>query len=153
MSRRKASPVETSDAVVRGWLYAGDDCLLWPLGKSTRYGASVVFNGVSARPHEHVCELKNGTRPFGHDAAHECGNSLCYSGRHLTWKLPVANSADMERHGTVSHGEARFNARLSAVDAKTIRASVESGRALAARYGVHTMTISDIKTGKTWRRA
>lgn len=47
----------------------------------------------------------------------------------------------------------RNNAKVTAQDAADIRAALasgETGRSVAARYGIHFATVSDIKRGKIW---
>lgn len=47
----------------------------------------------------------------------------------------------------------RNNAKITQEDATAIRAALaagESGRSIAARYGIHFATVSDIKRGKIW---
>lgn len=150
--RKKASSAEVNAEVVRGWLFQGDECLLWPLGMSSNgYGAHVTFNEVRATPHVHVCTLKRGERPPGHDAAHECGNRRCFNGNHLIWKLHVDNCADIAKHGRVSQGEARHNSVLTVEDVAMIRKSKASTTWLAKRLGVHAVTVSDVRRGKTWK--
>jgi hypothetical protein len=53
----------------------------------------------------------------------------------------------------VIRGERHANAKLSACDAKAIRAALTSGelyRCIAARYGVSQATIAHIKYGRRW---
>lgn len=132
--------------------YTGDDCLLWPFGKTNGYGA-LGANGAKAQAHRFVCELAHGKPPRdGLDCAHSCGNRACCNPRHLRWASRAENEADKKAHGTSNSGERHGLSKLTEADVRSIRSLAGSmtQRAIAARYGVGSDQISRIINGKRW---
>lgn len=91
--------------------FDGDECLLWPYARAGyKYneggGYGILGSGTNRTPlqvHRLVCEAFNGVPPTPkHQAAHNCGNSLCVNHQHLRWATPTENMADTIRHGTRS---------------------------------------------------
>lgn len=59
-----------------------------------------------------VLEAFVGPRPIGMEACHNNGVCLDDSAVNLRWDTPVANKADMKRHGTRACGETHPKAKL-----------------------------------------
>lgn len=133
--------------------YQGDECLIWPFGARGRgYGACLV-DGKQVDVHRYICEHAHGVPPTpSHDAAHNCGNPPCISGRHLRWATRTENMDDCLIHGTRPRGERHGISKLTSEQVREIRAL--SGKMLqrdiGARYGVKQITISQIITRKNW---
>lgn len=131
--------------------HAGDDCLIWPYGKTTAgYGAIMLKNRLT-HVHVHVCTVAHGPKPIGRiEAAHSCGNPSCCAPQHLRWATPRENALDKRGHGTMPRGERHHWARLSDAQAAAILASKgkESAVAVAARYGVNRSYVSSIWAGR-----
>lgn len=78
------------------------------------------------------------------------------SGTSWAHLLGVDGAPDLKALRAEAYRRRRNNARLTASDARSIRrrlAAGELGITLAAEYGVHKATISDIKCGKIWADA
>lgn len=84
--------------------FVGQDCLIWPYGRSVSgYGLAVV-DGKGRYVHRLACAHINGPPPTPkHQAAHSCGNGHlgCCNPRHLRWATTKENSKDRELHGTL----------------------------------------------------
>lgn len=163
--KRYGSPHGGSNAARQGegirWLQAAiledtDDCQIWPFkpdGRGNGYGI-FALNGVLYRAHRFVCELTNGLPPTEkHEAAHECGVSLCCNKRHISWKTHKENIADKVVHGTNLIGERHHQCKLSKAQVIEIRGlrNRVSRRAIAERFGVGRSTIDNIIDRTTWR--
>lgn len=138
------------------WLNAhinhdGDECLRWPFGKPKTYG-SIVINGKSRGAHRVMCQRAHGEEPFeSAHVAHSCANKWCVNPKHLRWATHDENMRDKVLHGSTNPGEANYKAILSNDDVLRIIASDESNVALGKRLGVAPTTVSNIRTGKSWR--
>lgn len=147
----------------------------WPWTKGRRRGGygQIYVNGKAVSANRFSYELHYGLIPNGMIVLHKCDNPPCCNPAHLQLGTYAENSADMvakdrqakgERHGSrtcpgavkkaIPRGERHSNAKLTATSAKEITAVYKAGgitmRALAERYGVHLVTISDVVNGKTW---
>lgn len=137
--------------------YEGEECLLWPYGKTTRGYAQMWVDSHSrlALVSRLVCEEENGPPPSGdHDAAHSCGNGHlgCVTKRHLSWKTKIGNAADMIVHGTHLRGERQNGAKLTEDDVRAIRSlqGVILQKEIASQFGVSKQRISAILARKDW---
>lgn len=151
-----------------GWLRARvqidpqTDCWVWTGVVNHRgYGRyhyttdEGVLNGSA---HRLALELFLG-RPLlaGMNACHRCDNPSCCNGEHLFEGTTADNLNDCRAKGRDRHrsGERHGMARLRQADVDAIRVELATGRrlrAIAAQFGVSQTTISNIKTGKAWKR-
>ena len=72
---------------------------------------------------------------------------------HLLGKAGAPTLADLK---AAARRERRNGAKITAEDARAIKARLaagETGVSIAARYGIHKATVSDIKCGKIWADA
>ncbi|GGD64478.1 endodeoxyribonuclease [Erythrobacter arachoides] len=73
----------------------------------------------------------------------------------LAWGTHTDNRLDAIRNGCKIHvlekGEKHKDAKLTEADVLAIRASAESGLALARKYGVSDKAISKIRRRETWK--
>ncbi len=126
-------------------------CLLW-LGAQTAKGYGVVrIAGQSYYVHRLAYEKANGAIPAGAMVCHKCDTRLCCEPTHLFAGSAADNSADAVRKGRMHPGEKNYNAKLTDDSVRAIRASSESNKALAARYGVNQSEVSRVRSGKAWR--
>lgn len=128
-----------------------DDCWEWT-GAGDRYG-SIKDRCRSRGAHRVSFEIHFGKVPTGMHVCHRCDNKKCVNPRHLFAGTHQANMNDKVAKGRQHHpaGEQHPLSRLTWDDVRAIRASTETGVALAARYGVSRPTISNIRNGTTWR--
>lgn len=130
-----------------------DQCVMWPFSQTEGYG-HFGFKSTTYRVHRIICFAANGRPPSeAHEAAHDCGTSLCCNPKHLVWKTHQENISDKERHGTLPLGEKHHQAKLSGpqvAEIRSLRGKV-SRRELAVRYGVGRSTIDNVIDQTTWR--
>lgn len=135
--------------------YEGDDCLIWPFGRTGNGYGTMHVDGKTVLVHRRVCEDENGAPPTpDHEAAHSCGKGKhgCVTKGHLSWKTHADNQSDKIHHGTHSRGERSNFSRLTEVQAREVLAlkGKEKQNSIAKRYGVSPQAISDIHRRKKW---
>lgn len=121
------------------WLWWGDTSGKEPYGQ---YG--------DKKAHRLSWELHRGSIPDKMDVCHHCDTPLCVNPDHLFVGTRQDNMQDCAKKGRNSHGETRYNARLTADDVVAIRASVEPHHVIAPKFGVDYRTISQIRKRQTW---
>lgn len=104
----------------------------------------------------HTLVLKTfiGYKPEGKQCRHLDGNKHNNKIINLRWGTNSENQLDRATHGTTNRGEQSYNAKLTNVEIHYIRYLIVSGitqSQIAKQFHVNPHTISDIKTGKTWR--
>ena len=124
------------------------DCLVW---QGTRFGNGYGRTGDGRGAHRVAYELTAGPIPAGMVVMHTCDNKPCVRPEHLRLGTPADNMADMARKGRSLSGERSPHAKLTAADAREIRASSETRAELARRYHVAESLIWAIVTGRAWR--
>lgn len=143
------SPV--TDWLVAHVTYRGDECLIWPHGRSRGYGV-LKYEGKTQKAHRVMCRLAHGEPPTpDHEAAHSCGrgDDACIHPDHLSWKTRAENQADRRLHGTTTTSGKRR--RLNGKQVEAIRADTTSTNAdLAKKHGVTRSAIRKIKLGELW---
>jgi hypothetical protein len=136
-----------------------ETCILWPFSTMGAGYASVkdMASGRVMGGHRLACFIKHGPPPEKKlHAAHECGVSGCINPNHISWKTAKDNAKDKKIHGTNNDGERHGLSVLTNEQAAEIRQELaQSSRgaqaALARRYGVSVMTISNLARGKSYR--
>ena len=78
---------------------------------------------------------------------HRCDTPACVNPAHLFLGTHQDNMQDMTQKGRHPRG----NAKLSPADVDAIRASTDSHRALARRFGVNEATVRFVRKGATHR--
>lgn len=104
--------------------------------------------------HAIVLEAFVGPCPTGMEGCHEDGDPANPRLDNLRWDTRKGNMADARRHGTISCGSKRHNAKLTDDDVVEIRrlwASGVQGRAIADRFGIARSNVSLICSRKTWK--
>jgi hypothetical protein len=95
--------------------------------------------------------VTNGDVPAGLYICHRCDNRKCLNPDHLFLGTAADNMRDSRQKGRQSCGAANYNAKLLESDVREIRASRESQRALARRFGVSPSAIQAIKERRSWK--
>ena len=107
--------------------------------------------------HRAICEAFHGPCPDGHVCRHLDGNRHNNAAENLAWWTPKQNNADKIAHGTATIGERNPMSKLNKRDVLAMRrlrnSSGASFAAIAAGFGVSTMTAHRAITGKSWRTA
>jgi hypothetical protein len=105
--------------------------------------------------HRLVCLAFHGQPEDGANVTrHLNGVSRDNRATNLTWGTHADNAQDAIRHGTLGKGMRAHRRKLSEVQVREICARYtagESGRALAAEFGVHAYYPSQLVRGKTWK--
>lgn len=99
-----------------------------------------------------------GPRPLKHDINHKDGNKENAHVSNLEYLTEAQNNQHaydvLNKGATIPRGEQHPHAKLTEADVKTIRTLRANGallRELAARFGVHTITIFDAISGRNWK--
>jgi len=96
-----------------------------------------------------VCAAFNGPKPSEqHEVAHEDGDKLNCAAANLSWKLPLENTHDKYRHGTMPMGLDHWKGIISDDDVRYIRRSGERHVDLARKHGVSPNWIWMIRAGR-----
>lgn len=129
-----------------------DGCWEWTgsTGKTSGYGV-IQYNGKQTQPHRVAWELEYGTIPPGMYICHHCDNRLCVRPDHLFVGTPKENTADMIAKGRVARGNRMPQTKLTPDDVRAIRASTESYKIIAARYGIRDMYVYEIRSRRVWK--
>lgn len=125
--------------------------------------------------HRYAWEVSRGEpAPAGYFICHHCDNPACVNPAHLFLGTPRQNTADMIRKGRrvapkvlnrprgdshpsrrmperLKRGEENPHATLTADAVRHMRESLESGAALARKFGVAPITVSRIRRRLAWR--
>lgn len=147
---------EPLDWINRHLDHKGQECLIWPYGK-TGSGYGVVYeNSVMHLAHRWVCEKVCGP-PDADDlqCAHSCGNGHlgCVNPNHLRWASIKENCADRDSHGRQFRGEGAPNSILSegqVLEIQRLKGSEETALQVARKFCSSPSTIYDIWKGRTW---
>jgi HNH endonuclease len=132
-------------------------CWLW-LGPYTNGGYGVLHLGKRLHrvyAHRKMLSLTRPTSDESLHACHHCDVPSCINPNHLFWGTMADNMQDAKRKGRTSSPPLSVpgmkSYKLSASQAKEIRASTESTKIVAARYGICTQTVRRIRGGLSWR--
>lgn len=108
--------------------------------------------GKSFSVHALVLEAFVGSRPSAaHDACHNDGNRLNSALSNLRWGTKKENRDDSRRHGTLSIGSHRTNAKLNEEMVKAIRKDTRLLEEIALHYGIGVSTACKVKNRISWK--
>jgi uncharacterized protein (DUF433 family) len=130
------------------------ECVHWWGGKQQGYGTVYVGNRRAVGAHVIACEMRNGPKPAGTEAAHFCGVRDCVNPFHLRWATSAENAADRLIHGTELRGDRSPSRKLSSVDVAEIRRMHAADMALgdiARAFGISRTQVCCIAGGRSWK--
>lgn len=133
-----------------GWRHWTGRILRPATANSYGHKCVVIGRGDYWLVHQLVALTFIGPCPDGKQVCHN--NSIPSDNRliNLRYDTPKGNSADAVNRGSFSRGTRHWRAKLTERNVLAIRASSESPRILAKRYGVISRYIWEIRTRKTW---
>jgi hypothetical protein len=126
------------------------DCWEWSAGVDKNGYGQFQLNGFNLRANRISYAIKNGD-PKELCVCHSCDNPSCVNPGHLWIGTMQDDMDDCVDKGRQAKGEDQGSSKLTEEQVQKIIASNELHRILARRYGVTRVTISRIKTGKSWR--
>ena len=63
---------------------AGEECLIWPYGKSSHGYGQILIDGRTVPAHRYACLVAHGEpSSLVHQAAHGCGNKACVNPKQI----------------------------------------------------------------------
>ena len=121
----------------------GDGCWEWTAFKEAGYGRinTGKFNWTTA--HRFSWIIHHGRIPDGLYVCHRCDNRGCVNPDHLFLGTSKDNTRDMLTKG-------RQSSTLTEANVRMIRSTDRPVSEIAAELGVHTSTIYNARSGKTW---
>ena len=131
-----------------------DECWEW-LGPLNRggYGQVMLRDKRPRRAHHMALHFDGRPRAGDLHSLHACDNRSCVNPAHLRWGTVKENAQEKSARGRCpdTSGERNAHHKLTEQDVRDIRASTETHRALAAKYGTSHTTIGQIKRLQKWR--
>lgn len=127
-----------------------DDCILYNEFGKKGY-PRVSYRGKNYFASNFVCRKVHGEPPSPkHHAAHSCGRGVdgCINANHLSWKLPVDNTADRLDHGT--YGRSLTKSEVMQIKRRLLDGDKQA--AIARDFGVSRPMICKIATGRSWSK-
>ena len=134
-----------------------DECWNWTGSQNNSHWHGQWRNsaGEVELTHRAAWRLMKGDIPKDGCILHRCDNPLCVNTKHLFLGSQSDNAADMWKKGRArpgkSVGEKHGMSKLNESVVRQIRASDETGAALAVRFGVSQTTICDIRKRRIWK--
>ena len=110
------------------------------------YGAA----RYNQRAHRLAYEAFNGSAE-GKLVCHTCDNTICCNPEHLWVGTHADNMQDKVDKGRAYCGTDHHDCKLTEDDVRLIRASVESHRVTAKKFGVSVSLIYQIRRGDVWK--
>jgi hypothetical protein len=134
----------------------GTGCWEWTAGRDPNGYGRIAVDALPMLAHRLSWEIARGVKlTLDQHVMHECDNPSCVRPSHLRLGNQAANMADKMAKGRHVYGTSRGVdhgcAKLTEADVLEIRASADKGTDLAARFGVSTSQISDIRNLRVWK--
>lgn len=149
--KKQAIPIEE-----RFWQYvkkgSDSECWIWTgskCGVNRSYG-QISFNGRRVVAHRVSYIMAHGDIPRDLDVCHACDNTLCVNPAHLWLGTAHENILDMIHKGRSNYAAGKLTPE-QVIEIRRLLAKGYQGKAVAKMFGVNTMTISTIKTRKSWK--
>lgn len=124
------------------------ECLIWTGAFSANGYGTIMVRRENIGAHVAAYREFIGPVPDGLQVLHRCNEKLCIEPAHLYAGTRSQNTLDSRAAGTIS------TQKLTQGDVELIRAMLEdrrhTNRELAAAFGLHESTISNIKAGRLW---
>lgn len=134
-----------------------DDCWIWKASMSRNYGSFGITTSRCVRAHRVAWTLTYGLIPKGKCVLHHCDNPSCVNPKHLFIGTQADNVYDMykKERAANNRGEDHPQRKLSEKQIVEIRNKYNPRKystiKLGKEYGVHTATIQDIISGRSWK--
>lgn len=129
------------------------ECWVWAYGKTTAGYGEFTFSSMLFYTHRIMWEEIHDKIPNGMCVLHNCDNPPCINPNHLFLGTKGDNTKDMLSKDRHPKGEDCNYAKLTVNNVKDIRQLLSKGiyqKDIANLYGVSRLTISNIRTGRTW---
>jgi len=132
-----------------------DGCWIWVGSRSTAGYGNIRGARTVLYAHRVSYELHVGPIPAGLFVCHRCDTPACVNPAHLFLGTPADNLHDMATKGRWRgrRGASSPRAAFSWPDVQVIRSRIaagESRRGIAKEYGVHSTTIANLATRKSY---
>ena len=134
-----------------------DNCWLTDLPSNGHGYLNITVNGKTKYAHRIAYELHKGEIPDNMCVCHSCDNPACINPSHLFLGTQRENVADCISKGrsNTPKGENHHKAKLTESDVHQIKHLLAEAnltlKQIANTFGVKLETISNIKTGKSWK--
>jgi hypothetical protein len=132
------------------------ECIIWKGAmRWNGYGRVDDFSTGKRRQisaHRAAWEKVHGPIPAGLCVCHKCDVRACVNPDHLFLGTKADNNHDMKQKGRyrILHGAAHPNHKLTENDARIIRQSRESERALSKQFGISKSGIHRVRNGLSY---
>ena len=127
------------------------ECWIWTGANNGKGYGQVTFDGKRQLAHRVIWQVFRGEIPEGKFVCHTCDTPACVNPDHLFLGTNADNIKDSYNKGRSNQqGEHNGNRKLTSEQVSEIRASSESCRVLARRFGIGKSQVSNIKTGVKW---
>jgi hypothetical protein len=126
-------------------------CWLWHGAHIPAGYGHLKFDGSNQLAHRVSWQIHNGPIADGLFVLHKCDVKGCVNPSHLFLGTASDNVKDLFQKGLASRrGTKNPRVLIREQDVKDIRASTESTKELALKYGVSYFGIWNIRKGRTW---
>jgi hypothetical protein len=128
-----------------------DKCLLYPFPLNDSGYGVFQYGNRRERAHRVAFFITYGHWPTP-EGRHTCDTPACFNPRHIVEGTHKQNGEDMSQRGRAARGERHGSAKLTAEIVREIRSliGIIPQRAIGERYGIHNVTVSEIKLRKIW---
>jgi HNH endonuclease len=127
------------------------ECWLWTRARNNKGYGRVRIDGKMQLAHRVAWQIYKGEIPEGMFVCHKCDTPACVNPDHLFLGTNADNIKDSYDKGRSNQqGERNGNRKLKPEQVTEIRASSESCRVLARRFGIGKSQVANIKKGLKW---
>ena len=125
-------------------------CINWLRCKDSSGYGQTHYEDMMHKVHRLSYRFNVGKIPDGLYVCHTCDNPLCFNYQHLFLGTQSDNMKDMVLKGRSSRGQERNKAKLTQKEAMEVFLDPGLHREVAAKFGIATCTVTQIKTKRTW---